>query len=176
MPIMDRHEYKRQNAKRQARIKAKIIEEAEAKKSWHQRRPKWWKAPSDKFSFIVAVATSALAFFAVWQLMVMRGQLDAMERDQQPYIWIGDILPHPQFVPLIGEKGAIEWAWNVTNFGKGEARDTTIDAFIRIEKDGIFKRGPCEQLPVGWERFPPEERKMVWLLLSRSIPRPISTG
>jgi hypothetical protein len=79
----------------------------------------------------------------------MRSQLNAMERDQQPYISIGDKLPHPQFVTLIGEKGAIEWAWNITNFGKGEAIDATVDAFIRIEKDGVFKRGP-ERTGPGW--------------------------
>jgi hypothetical protein len=138
---MDRHEYKRQNEDREARIKAKILVEVEAKKSWHQRRPRWWKVPSDKFSFFVAVATGALAFFSVWQLMVMRGQLDAMERDQQPYVSIGDKLPQPQFTIYVKDKGAIEWAWNITNFGKGEAKDTIVDAFLRIG-NGPFKRSP----------------------------------
>jgi hypothetical protein len=146
---MDRHEYKRQNARREARIKAKILEEAEAKKIWYERRPKWWKSPTEKFSFIAAAATCVLACFAAWQLIVMRGQLNAMERDQQPYVSIGDKLPKPQFTVRFKDKGTIDWAWNVTNFGKGEARDTTVDAFMRIGNGASYKRSPDRTAP-GW--------------------------
>jgi hypothetical protein len=144
---MDRHEYKRQNEERAARVKAKQLEEAEAKnKGW---RPSWWEPPSDRFSFFVAAFTGALAFFSVWQLIVIHGQLDAMERDQQPLISPGDQNIPPDFTPVIGDKGAIGWAWNVTNFGKGEARDVTVDAFIRIGESGLFKRSPG-QTQAGW--------------------------
>jgi hypothetical protein len=145
---MDRTEYKRQNELREARAKARFLEEIESKKDWYQRRPPWWKTPSDRFGFFVALFTAALAFFSVWQLTVMRGQLDAMEKDQQPYIWIGDKLPRPEFLPSIGSKGIIIWTWNVTNFGKGPAKNVTIDAYLKIG-DGPFKRSPERTAP-GW--------------------------
>lgn len=145
---MDRHEYKRQNEERDARKKAKAFEKTNAESVWYRRRPKWWHTPSDRFNFLVASATTALAIFAIWQLLVMRGQLDAMERDQQPYVSIGDKLPAPRFEIVFRDKGVIEWAWNVTNFGKGEARETTIDAFLKIG-DGPFKRTPDNTGP-GW--------------------------
>jgi hypothetical protein len=145
---MDRLEYKRQNEQREARAKAKFLEEIESQKEWYQRRPAWWKTPSDKFSFFVAFFTAALALFAIWQLTVMRGQLNAMERDQQPHIWVGDKLPRPEFLPAFGTKGMIAWPWNFTNFGKGPAKNLTIDAFLKIG-DGPFKRTPDRTAP-GW--------------------------
>jgi hypothetical protein len=145
---MDRLEYKRQNEQREARAKAKSLEEMEARKDWYQRRPAWWKTPSDRFGFCVAFFTAALALFSIWQLTVMRGQLNAMERDQQPYIWIGDKLPRPEFLPSIGTKGEIIWSWNFTNFGKGPAKDLTIDAFLKLG-NGPFKRSPNRTGP-GW--------------------------
>jgi hypothetical protein len=78
----------------------------------------------------------------------MRGQLNAMERDQQPYIWTGDKLPRPEFHPSAGTKGTIIWTWNFTNFGKGTAKNVTIDAFLKIG-DGPFKRSPNRTAP-GW--------------------------
>jgi hypothetical protein len=149
VPIMDIHEYKRQNEERAARVKAKIIEKMNAEKVWYLRRPKWWDIPSDRFSFLVAAFTGALAFFSIWQLTVMRGQLDAMERDEQPNLSIGDQFIPPEFIPATGDKGAIGWAWNLTNFGKGEASEATVDAFIRIGVDGRFKRSP-DQSREGW--------------------------
>jgi hypothetical protein len=147
---MDRHEYKRQNEEREARIKAKILESSNTEKVWYRRRPKWWDIPSDRFGFLVAAFTGVLAFFSIWQLSVIRGQLDAMERDQQPYVWIGDTFTYPHFTPSAGSKGGIIWAWNVTNFGKGEARDLTVDAFLRIGGRGQpFKRSP-NQNGAGW--------------------------
>jgi hypothetical protein len=146
---MDRHEYKRQNEQRDARKKANTSERADAEKVWYQRRPKWWNVPSDRFGFFVATFTGALALFSVWQLSVMRGQLDAMERDQQPNLSIGDQVIQPQFIGATGDKGAIGWAWNITNFGKGEARDVTVDAFIRVGVDSPFKRN-SEQPSGGW--------------------------
>jgi hypothetical protein len=143
---MDRLEYKRQNEQREARAKAKFLEEMEVKKDWYQRRPDWWKTPSDRFGFVVAFFTAALALFSVWQLTVMRGQLNAMERDQQPYVWIGDKLPRPEFLPSVGTKGEIIWTWNFTNFGKGPAKEVTIDAFLRIGK-APFKRSPNRTAP-----------------------------
>jgi hypothetical protein len=148
--IMDRHEYKRQNEQREARKQEKLLEKANSEKVWYQRRPKWWRVPSDRFSFFVAAFTGALAFFSVWQLIVIRGQLDAMERDQQPYVGIGDKINHPSFEPVVGSKGEIIWPWYVTNFGKGEARELTVDAFIRIGGPGQpFKRTPRQTGP-GW--------------------------
>jgi len=79
----------------------------------------------------------------------MRGQLDAMERDEQPNLSIGDKINAPDFTAVVGDKGQIGWAWNVTNFGKGEAKDVTVDAFIRIGESGLFKRSP-RQAGVGW--------------------------
>jgi hypothetical protein len=146
---MNRHEYKRQNEQRAAHIKAKHLEKMNAEKVWYQRRPKWWNTPSDRFGFFVAAFTGALALFSIWQLTVMRGQLDAMERDQQPNLSIADKYIPPQFIPAIGDKGAIGWAWEITNFGKGEAKDVTVDAFIRIEEGGPFKRSPG-QAGAGW--------------------------
>ena len=141
---MDRQEYKRQNEQRTAQIKAKHLEKVNAEKVWYQRRPKWWNTPSDRFGFFVAAFTGALALFSIWQLTVMRGQLDAMERDQQPYVSIGAKVIPPQIY-----NGRIEWAWEVTNFGKGEAKDVTVDAFIRIGADGLFERSPKQPGP-GW--------------------------
>lgn len=172
---MDRHEYKRQNEERAARIKAKIFEKVNAEKVWYRRRPKWWHNPGDRFSFFVASATVALAFFSIWQLMVMRGQLDAMERDQHPYVSIGDKLPPPRFEIVFRDKGIIEWAWNITNFGKGEARETTVDAFLKIG-DGPFKRTP-DSNGAGWMgEIPSGKATMAWFGLNRFILRPTSTG
>jgi hypothetical protein len=149
MAIIDRHEYKRQNENRAARVKAKQLEEIDAEKAWYERRPRWWNDPSDRFAFFVAAFTGALAFFSVWQLIVISGQLDAMERDQQPNLSNGDKFIPPDFRPVVGDKGEIFWSWEITNFGKGEANDVTVDAFIRVGKDSPFKRSP-DQPREGW--------------------------
>jgi hypothetical protein len=141
---MNRHEYKRQNEQREARIQAKKLEKSNAEKRWFQRRPKWWSVPSDRFSFFVAAFTGLLATVSIWQLLVIRGQLDAMERDQQPYLSIGDKVIQPRI-----DNGRIIWAWNVTNFGKGEAKDVSVDAFLRIGVNGLFERSPKQPGP-GW--------------------------
>jgi hypothetical protein len=83
------------------------------------------------------------------QLTVMQGQLDAMERDQMPYIWITDNLKLPEFRPNTGTtKGQVVWSWEFTNFGNGRAVEITIEHFIRLGPDGVFKRAFMTTGPV----------------------------
>lgn len=122
-------------------------------------RPTWWEVPSDRFGFFVAFFTGALALFSVWQLSVMRGQLNAMERDEQPDVWVTDNVTAPEFRPTRETRGRIVWPWTFTNFGKGRPVNLEIDHFIRTEH-GSFKRsagfiGPTYggELPTGKKSF-----------------------
>jgi hypothetical protein len=142
---MDRHEYKRQNEERTAHVKIKHLEKVNAEKAWYQRRPKWWNNPSDRFSFAVAAFTGALAFISVWQLSAMRGQLDAMERDQQPYIWISDNIPQPIFQITGGSKGRVMWPFNIANLGKGAAKKVIIDSYLKVGNEP-FRRDARDDL------------------------------
>ena len=87
---MDRHEYRRQNERRDACRDKKLAEESHATKRWWQWRPTWWNIPSDRFAFFVAVFTGVLALVAIWQWSAMR-QADQTTREsfsavQRPFI------------------------------------------------------------------------------------------
>ena len=87
---MDRHEYRRQNERRDACRDKKLAEESHATKRWWQLRPTWWNIPSDRFAFFVAVFTGVLALVAIWQWSAMR-QADQTTREsfsavQRPFI------------------------------------------------------------------------------------------
>jgi hypothetical protein len=100
---------------------------------------KWTKAVAYLTGGLVFVGIIT-AFIFGWQLHVMRGQLDAMERDEQPNVWITDNLGLPQFRPQgAGTKGQIVWSWNYTNFGKGRPVDLALEHFMRLGPDASFK-------------------------------------
>jgi hypothetical protein len=77
------------------------------------------------------------------QLTVMQGQLDALERDERPYVWITDKLLQPQFHPAGGTDlpiGQIVWTWEFTNFGNGRAIGLSSKDYIRMGPNSVFKR------------------------------------
>jgi hypothetical protein len=69
----------------------------------------------------------------------MQGQLDAMERDEQPNVWITDNLGLPQFRSSDGITGQIVWSWNYTNFGKGKPINLAVEHFMRLGATAPFK-------------------------------------
>jgi hypothetical protein len=125
-----------------------------------------YRASQDRSSRLTAYATVAMAAFTFvilivgifqyramnGQLSVMQGQLDAMERDQAPYMSIDDRTRAPQFRIF---DGIIGWEWHVMNFGKGGAVDLSTDSFIRIGGDGRFKRSPGAKGPAFLSEMPP---------------------
>jgi hypothetical protein len=56
---MDKEEYQRQNEQRNEQKKAK---------SFRERWFGWWKNPSDRFAFFIAIFTAVLAVVAYCQL------------------------------------------------------------------------------------------------------------
>jgi hypothetical protein len=60
---MDKEEYKRQNEERDTKKKTK---------SFRERWFGWWKTPSDRFAFFIALFTLALAVESYFQLDAMR--------------------------------------------------------------------------------------------------------
>jgi hypothetical protein len=120
---MDRLEYKRQNEKRDARRKEKLLEESHPKKRWWQWRPTWWDTPGDRFAFFVAAFTGVLATAGYWQLTAMRGQLDITKR---ALIDVERPILSPGF-PV--------FAVAVENVGKQIATIITGNANFRVQKD-----------------------------------------
>jgi hypothetical protein len=100
----------------------------------------------------VAYLTGGLVFVGIitaiifgWQLHVMQGQLDAMERDQTPFMGLTDNLDPPHFRNGGDGTGQIIWSWKYTNFGRGVAYKVTFDEFIKVG-DGPYRR------PFGWKK------------------------
>jgi hypothetical protein len=91
-----------------------------------------------------AISTAALALVAVWQLLVLRGQLDAMENDQRP--WVYTTTPVTMITPLhFDEKGGhVVVQFTLKNVGKTPARFSRIDGHI-------FSRGPQIYQNIAWE-------------------------
>jgi hypothetical protein len=103
---------------------------------------------------VTAAATAAIAYLT-WslaedskrqansvagQLRVMQGQLDAMERDEAPYVAMTEKTAGPTFQAISGE-GYVLWDWHFTNLGKGRAINVSVDAFMALGK-GKLKRNP----------------------------------
>jgi hypothetical protein len=86
-----------------------------------------------------ADAAKTAADAALKQAGIMQGQLDMMERDQQPYVSITDNIDPPTFSAIAGMNGQIRWSFRFTNSGKGTARDLTIGNFMSLGT-GPFKR------------------------------------
>lgn len=92
-----------------------------------------------RWTKVLAVFTGALVFAAglqFWamqsQLNVMRGQLEAMNRDQKPYISIDDPgTPTFHEIDQIGSGQAL-WTWTFNNSGKGMARNLTVRHSIKL--------------------------------------------
>jgi hypothetical protein len=110
----------------------------------NERRIADWTARVGWFTFALVVISLITAGIFQRQLSVMRGQLDAMERDQRPYLMLTDPINQPFFLAVDGDLGKaglgeLIWNWNFTNFGKGRALGVQIDEFMKIE-EGPFKR------------------------------------
>src|ERR1700693_5779876 len=91
---------------------------------------------TDKATHDLAKAAIKLAEAANKQVGVMQGQLDAMEREQQPFVWITDNLQAPQCrVGASGTLGQIAWRYEFTNFGRSYARNLMVDQFIRVGEE-----------------------------------------
>ena len=91
------------------------------------------------------------------QLKIMQGQLDAMERDQAPYVSVSDKWETPTFKSDDGKIGRVAWNWRYSNYGKGRAIGLQTSMFMRIDGQP-FKRSAGDtgaafvgDLPIGKE-------------------------
>lgn len=89
-----------------------------------------------------ADATKDAADAATDQVGILKGQLDAMERDQTPYVSRDDKTWGPIFKLIGPGTGKIFWEWHFMNFGRGMATNVKGEHFLRIGKNGTFKRPP----------------------------------
>lgn len=88
-----------------------------------------------------AEAAKSAADAALKQAGIMQGQLDAMEREQQARMSIIEPFKIPEFWQKPDQsKGTILWTFNITNSGKAEAKNLTVDTYMKIE-DGRFTIG-----------------------------------
>ncbi len=125
-------------------------EQYEAKKAERARKrqedskkPWWWLKQTDpvaRFTLYLAIFTFVLICISVaqWgvlrgQQIVMQGQLDAMERDQRPFMWLSsENIPKPAFFQVPPLKGQIIWDYRLINFGKSYAHNVTFNNFIKV--------------------------------------------
>ena len=96
------------------------------------------------FTFVTVCVAVSTYFVLNGQLKVMQRQLDAMERDQEPYVSIVDKIDPPTYVPIDNQ---IRWDWHFTNSGKGTAHDLKIEHFISIDS-GPFRHSAQISGPV----------------------------
>lgn len=97
----------------------------------------------------VAFLTGGLVFVGIItgyifkrQLDVMKGQLDAMERDQRPFLGlVGPDIPHLVKLPAGSQQQLqkVAWSWQYANFGKSVAKAVAADQFMKLA-DGPFVR------------------------------------
>ena len=140
--------------------------EARPLSAWQEARGEWirrWRDPITLFTLLLVIVGGVQ-----WctlhdtdtsirgQLNVMQRQLDAMERDQIPYVYVTDHIEPPVFDI---SKGRISWNWPYANLGKGRAVDMTADSFMRLGKEK-FRHSPTVtgpgyggDLPTGKENF-----------------------
>jgi hypothetical protein len=104
---------------------------------------KWTKAVAFLTGGLVFVGIIT-AFIFSWQLHVMQRQLDAMERDQRPFMGLTDNLDPPHFRKGADDTGQIIWNWKYTNFGRGVAYKFAFNQFIKVGN------GPYVA-PFGWK-------------------------
>jgi hypothetical protein len=117
-------------------------------------------------TLLLAIATFALAMVAHStdaniriQAGIMQQQLDAMVRDQRPFIWITNSPTGPSFVKKRDaapqeDTGQIIWNWQYTNLGRTFARNLTYDTFLKIG-DAPYRRSEGASAPVFGGIMPP---------------------
>jgi hypothetical protein len=84
------------------------------------------------------------------QLTLMQRQLDIIEREQQAKFSLVDPVPGPQF--MTNPKGRIAWNLSYINSGKGEARNLTVEVYLRVGT-GKFKPSPGLTFPSRHAEF-----------------------
>jgi hypothetical protein len=123
---MDRDSYQRQNQQRAAKRK----EEFEWRKFW-KWRPRWWRTPSDKFSFFVALFTAMLAVVAGIQAVLVGNQIQEMRDENRPWIYPKGISPQSSLV-IKDDSATLVLQFMLTNTGHVPAR------FANIDGDFVF--------------------------------------
>jgi hypothetical protein len=119
---MNLEEYRRLKETRAAQQRAKLAPLSFWKK--------WTSAPSDRIALIGACSTAALALFALWQLVVLRGQLSAMENDQRPWVYATN--PVTMITPLHFDEagGHVVVQFTLKNVGRTPAWFARIDGHM----------------------------------------------
>jgi hypothetical protein len=87
---------------------------------------------------LLVVVTGVSAYFLWESDAAIWGQLDAMQRDQAPYVSISPGTLPPAFQIHDGV-GRIYWTWHYTNFGTGRAIDVKNAGYMKVG-EGQFKR------------------------------------
>jgi hypothetical protein len=82
-------------------------------------------------NWLLVIFTAALAATAVYQFLILRGQLDVMRKDQRAWINI----PPPKTEPLITDDLHIRWI-TLINTGKTPARHIAGNLFVEIIPNG----------------------------------------
>jgi hypothetical protein len=105
-----------------------------------------------RWTGVVAFLTGGLVFvgaitgYIFWlQLGAMQGQLDAIERDQRPFVWLSaPEMPHFEkgqlgsLTPKPPDTGYVVWNWQFNNFGKSYAHNLRMSQYIKLG-DGLYK-------------------------------------
>jgi hypothetical protein len=101
----------------------------------NERRIASWTARVGWFTAALVAVSIVTALIFQGQLNVMQGQLDAMKRDQAPYIYV--VLENPgapELKAVDRENSAtrIIWMSVIANAGKGLAVNVIVDHFMRV--------------------------------------------
>jgi hypothetical protein len=172
---MNIEEYRRLNEKREAQRRAK---QQKAPSLWKS----WWSTPADRTALIGALSTFALAFLALLQLYVLRGQLTAMEDDQRPWVYATN--PLTMITPLYFDEngGHLLLQFTIKNVGKTPARFARLDGHM-FSRDKMFyptiawanceKRSqtPTKSLIDGIAVFPNDQvvQRHLWEMSTKDI-------
>jgi hypothetical protein len=143
------------------------------KRRWTNDPPMFWVTLAGVIAVIAYTSVAAWqAYLTRGQLNVMQGQLDAMERDQRPIVWITNNLAVPEFKLLPDNKTHVVWNFEYTNYGKSFAYDVRVDQFMLLEP-GPFKRSSGGKRAAIGGDLPPGGTKSNWgSIVSEPIDRP----
>ncbi len=126
------------------------------------------ESPQDKYSRRLTNATIAIAFFTaatigigIFTFFILKWQLDAMERDQRPIIWITNNVQLPVFQMLPDNKNHITWNFEYANYGKSFAKDLKLDHFMKLDPGGFKRSWPATGPALGGD-LPPGGIKANW--------------
>jgi hypothetical protein len=82
---------------------------------------------------VIALFTGVLTVASIFQFVILRGQLDVMQKDQRA--WVAAVTGTPE-TPESGAGKLLRVPVEITNTGKSAARDVKVDVIARIVKNG----------------------------------------